>query len=240
MKTIIVFPVFNEAENIHSYVSALIQELSDYSCEFLFVDDASTDNSFEILTTIANHAPNVILYRNMVNQGHGATLLEGLHHSLNHNPDYILSCDSDGIVHSSDFKSALLEMRSKNFQVLEGIRLTSSNDKIRNVVSAFSRYLVFFKSKSMPLDANTPFRGYTAKVLVDILSKIPSETVIPNIWVSIFVRKSRLNISFLHLHGGGALINAFGGSSWASNGLFASRIKFLKFAWLSLKQAWYF
>jgi glycosyltransferase involved in cell wall biosynthesis len=72
-KTIsILTPCFNEEENVrevYERVRAVMSSLGDYNYEHLFIDNASTDNTFAILKLIASVDNNVKVIRNARNFG---------------------------------------------------------------------------------------------------------------------------------------------------------------------------
>ncbi|MGD0792529.1 MAG: glycosyltransferase family 2 protein [Terriglobales bacterium] len=73
-KTIsIITPCFNEEENVrevYERVRAVMSSLGSYDYEHLFIDNASTDNTFAILKLIASFDKNVKIIRNARNFGH--------------------------------------------------------------------------------------------------------------------------------------------------------------------------
>src|SRR5690349_9461333 len=68
----ILTPCFNEEENIrevYERVRAVMASLQNYVYEHLFIDNASTDNTFAILKAIASVDTNVKVIRNARNFG---------------------------------------------------------------------------------------------------------------------------------------------------------------------------
>ena len=71
----VVVPVFNEGATIASIVkTVLAQSLVQ---EVIIVDDASSDNTWEALQSVANMDSRVKIFRHPVNQGKGAALRTG-------------------------------------------------------------------------------------------------------------------------------------------------------------------
>src|SRR5258708_40362195 len=72
-KTIsILTPCFNEEDNVrevYERVRAVMSSLGSYDYEHLFIDNASTDNTFAILKLIASFDKNVKVIRNARNFG---------------------------------------------------------------------------------------------------------------------------------------------------------------------------
>ena len=74
MKTIsIVTPCFNEQDNVEECVNAIKNAMSahsNYAYEHIFIDNASTDNTLELLRGIALRDPHVKVIANSRNFGH--------------------------------------------------------------------------------------------------------------------------------------------------------------------------
>ena len=76
----IVVPVYNEAEVIHAFyerTKKVVDSLNGMSYEILFVDDGSTDNSFDLLSTLADSDPNVRVVKFSRNFGHQIAITAG-------------------------------------------------------------------------------------------------------------------------------------------------------------------
>lgn len=90
----IVVPVFNETANLRPLLTrtrAALQEL-DTTCEFVFVDDGSTDDTPQQLSSIAAEDSHVRLVRLSRNFGHQAALVAGLSHARG---DAVITMDGD-------------------------------------------------------------------------------------------------------------------------------------------------
>ncbi|UYP48029.1 Undecaprenyl-phosphate 4-deoxy-4-formamido-L-arabinose transferase [Candidatus Lokiarchaeum ossiferum] len=84
----IILPCFNEAKTVLSVIRK-INSLSLENYEIIVVDDASTDQSPELLKNLDN----VFIFKHKSNQGYGKTLLDGIFLSTG---DIIITLDSDG------------------------------------------------------------------------------------------------------------------------------------------------
>ena len=95
MKTVsLAVPAFNEEEN----VPLLCQEISrvfsgvDLDWEIIFVDDGSTDRTFEVISRLARKDSRIKGIRLSRNFGHQAAILAGIHHAKG---DCVISMDCD-------------------------------------------------------------------------------------------------------------------------------------------------
>ena len=71
----IVFPAYNEADNIATVVTEFARELASINCEFIVVNDGSTDDTAQVLDTLDVSNLRVVHHSN--NRGYGAALFSG-------------------------------------------------------------------------------------------------------------------------------------------------------------------
>jgi len=116
----IVIPVFNEAENLpelHRELNSACAGLKS-SCEIIFIDDGSTDGSFDVLKRVqaGDHRVTVIRFRK--NFGQTAALAAGFDHARG---DVIVTLDADLQNDPNDI-GALLEKMDTGFDIVSGWR----------------------------------------------------------------------------------------------------------------------
>jgi dolichol-phosphate mannosyltransferase len=83
-KVSIVTPAWNEAKNIpilYRHLCDVFEQLPDYTWEFIVIDDHSSDETFEVLKSIARKTPNVSGYRLSRNFGSHTAIACGLRHA---------------------------------------------------------------------------------------------------------------------------------------------------------------
>jgi glycosyltransferase involved in cell wall biosynthesis len=105
-KLSVVVPCFNEGGNLSRYRKELFGELekSGLTCEYIFVDDGSSDNTYEGLKQLQIENKNVVVVRHAENKGLGAALRTGFVHSQG---DAILTIDADLTFHPQEFPKLL-------------------------------------------------------------------------------------------------------------------------------------
>ena len=115
-----VIPVFNEAENIAELHGELVRALSGIgrTYEIIFIDDGSTDGSFDILKSIqdGDSAVKVISFRK--NFGQTAALAAGFDHARG---EIIITLDADLQNDPADI-GALLEKMDSGYDIVSGWR----------------------------------------------------------------------------------------------------------------------
>lgn len=90
----IIIPAFNASGTIRSLTEQLENELAGYDFRILFVDDASTDNTREIISALAKEYSNISCLFAPKNRGQQASLLAGLK-QITEPSRYVLTMDDD-------------------------------------------------------------------------------------------------------------------------------------------------
>ena len=126
MKTIsIVSPCFNEEDNVeecYETVRALFAaELPGYRCEHVFVDNASTDRTVEILRSIAERDPNVRVVVNARNFGVFRSTFNGLRYASG---DAVLVMLPVDLQDPPELIPEFVRLWEQGYEVVAGARLT--------------------------------------------------------------------------------------------------------------------
>ncbi len=116
----VVIPIYNEVGNIARLYDELGTALrpSGLSYELIFVDDGSVDGSFDQLSEIAGHDPNVVVVRLSRNYGQTAAIAAGLAQSTGND---VALMDGDCQNDPSDLP-AMLNERRKGYDLVAGWR----------------------------------------------------------------------------------------------------------------------
>lgn len=165
----IVAPVYNEAQVLEEFYRALLQTLGHESFELIFVDDGSTDRSWEIIQGMGRKDERVRSLRFSRNFGHQAALSAGLDHARG-DAVVIIDCDLQ------DPPEVIREMLKKwreGYDVVYGVRSERKGEgKFKKITATFF-YHLFRKASNMeaPLEAGD-FR-LLARPVVEVLKQMP-------------------------------------------------------------------
>jgi glycosyltransferase involved in cell wall biosynthesis len=163
----IVIPVHNEEHSIlplYDRLTAVMDQLQR-SYEILFVDDASTDRSFELLANLVETDGHLKVIRLRRNFGQTAALSAGFHEAKG---DVVIAMDGD-LQHAPEDIPALLEKIDAGYDIASGWRKNRVDNPIsRKIPSRIANWLMA-KASGMELrDFGTTFKAYRSEVLKDV------------------------------------------------------------------------
>lgn len=149
----VVVPVFNEIEVVDSFyerIRGVFASLSELDHELLFVDDGSSDGTFERLTELADADPSVRILKFSRNFGHQIAITAGIDHARG---DAIVVIDVD----LQDPPEVIIEFVAKwreGFDVVYGVRTDRDGETRAKLVTArlFYRLLRRFTNVEIPVD----------------------------------------------------------------------------------------
>jgi glycosyltransferase involved in cell wall biosynthesis len=194
MKNIIfLVPFFNEEKNLKT-LSDLIKKTSinrNFTYKILFLDDCSTDNSFQIISEFKSKNMNddLIIYQNTQNLGHGKSLLRlyDLTKDYIDKADSIVTFDSDMKIEYNEFNDIFENDNSvicKRKRFEEGL--------FRMLITLSAEFIIFLKTGKFWRDGNCPFRLYKKEDFLLIKSLIPENILTPNILSTIIFIKRKI------------------------------------------------
>lgn len=130
MKLSLVFPVYNEEASIAHVIERFVAYCRErqIDCEFIIVNDGSTDASAEKIRTLAASNPQIRLIEHSINQGYGAALRSGFAAACG---DYIFFTDSDGQFEPDDLASTLPRLHPS--RIVAGYRNNRADSLLRRL-----------------------------------------------------------------------------------------------------------
>uniref|UniRef100_A0A7V4E2Z1 Polyprenol monophosphomannose synthase n=1 Tax=candidate division WOR-3 bacterium TaxID=2052148 RepID=A0A7V4E2Z1_UNCW3 len=92
-KTLIIFPTYNEAENIRDIIKAVLAISPDI--DVLVIDDNSPDKTYEIVAEMAKENKRINLIKRERKLGLGTAYILGFKYAIEKNYDYCFEMDAD-------------------------------------------------------------------------------------------------------------------------------------------------
>ena len=148
-KISIIIPVYNEENNIVPIYKTIKHLLNQYSYEFIFVNDGSTDNSENILNELAESDTNVKIISFTRNFGHQAAITAGIDYASG---DALITIDCD----FQDPPVLITEIISKweNGVKIVYARRLFRNDPFLKRITAKWYYYLLYKASEIKIKGN--------------------------------------------------------------------------------------
>src|SRR5215467_2726749 len=163
----IVIPIHNEEHSLlplYDRLTAVLEQLRR-PYEILFVDDASTDRSFELLANLVETDGHLKVIRLRRNFGQTAALSAGFHEAKG---GVIIAMDGD-LQHAPEDIPALLEKIEAGYDIASGWRKNRLDNAVtRKIPSRIANWLMAKASNVDLRDFGTTFKAYRAEILKDV------------------------------------------------------------------------
>src|SRR3954452_17832803 len=163
----IVIPVHNEEHSILPLYDRLtaVLEAVHKPYEIIFVDDASTDRSFELLANLVETDPRLTVVRLRRNFGQTAALSAGFYEAKG---EVVIAMDGD-LQHAPEDIPALLAKIDEGYDIASGWRKERVDNAItRKIPSKIANWLMAKASGVNLRDFGTTFKAYRSEILKDI------------------------------------------------------------------------
>lgn len=214
-------------ENVVTRLSKL-----NHSFKFIFCNDNSTDNSAEKLSQFMNKNNfDFEIVLNTKNLGHGGSLLRLSKLKQLQNFDYIFTMDFDFCYLTKNLDNFFENIKKE--LIVIGKRSFMDEGGFRQLVTSSSEFVVSLKSFKFFMDTNCPIRLYSYGMFDEIWSKIPDNTLTPNILSTYLILRKNLSFKRINLIKNNS-INT-NSVSWGK-GFLSKKFKILAFSLKSVKQ----
>jgi glycosyltransferase involved in cell wall biosynthesis len=187
----LIIPVYNEAQHLQVWCEKLLARDFGVSVEHVFVDDCSTDGSFEILQQFAGDR-RVRLFRQDANQGKGAAVRRGIQESRG---NIVLMQDADYEYSLDDVAAVIEPILRDEADIVFGSRYKSSQTVHRTFHYVINRLLTLISNLASGLyltDMETCYKAFRGEIIRGILIESPRFGFEPEITAKVAVLKARV------------------------------------------------
>jgi len=188
----VVMPAYNEAEHIEKTVREWHDEVVAKlpGSQLIVVDDCSKDGTGRILEGLARELAGLCVVRPQRNSGHGKALRLGFQHATQ---EFVFQTDSDRQHLPAEFWNLWQAKADHDF--VFGVRCRRADGLFRVLVTRSMRVLNFLIWGCWTRDANCPFKLMRRQALEKVLSRVPPDSFIPMVMVSLLARKMGFRVS---------------------------------------------
>jgi len=175
----IVIPLLNEAESLqelHEWISHVMKK-EEYHYEIVFVDDGSTDNSWNIIKQLKSKNHNIKAARFLKNFGKSQALHAGFHLAKG---DIIFTMDADLQDSPEEIPGMIKILKEKNLDILSGWKKKRYDSVLfKNMPSKLFNYAARKTSGLKLHDFNCGLKAYRKEVIKSIDVKGEMHRYIP-------------------------------------------------------------
>ena len=171
-KISVVIPVYNENEVIRSsynIMKEILEKLTQYDYEIIFVNDGSTDGTLDFLQKIAQENEKVKIISFSRNFGHQAAVTAGIQYVIG---DAIVIIDAD-LQDPPELLPEMIELWEKGNEVIYGQRKARKGESAFKILTAKMFYCALNSLSDVEIPKDTgDFRLVDRKV-IDVINSMP-------------------------------------------------------------------
>jgi len=181
----IILPAYNEAnglEHLFSSIDEVLKKSGIPERVFVFVDDGSTDNTFEVISKIKKEKRNILTIIHPKNEGLGASLQSAFNFLLTYlsdvpqKDDIIITMDADNTHPPELIPLIVSEIKNNNYDIVIASRFVEGASETgvpfyRKILTRGVRFLMrlTLPQNKIPTitDFTSGYRGYSGKIILD-------------------------------------------------------------------------
>ncbi|MCZ7625605.1 MAG: glycosyltransferase family 2 protein [Candidatus Methylomirabilis sp.] len=162
----LVIPLYNEAESLEELHTALTAVLRPYGdrCEVIYVDDGSTDGSFDCLKKLRDADPRVTIIRLRCNQGKTVALVAGFREARG---EVVITMDADLQDDPLEIPR-LLGRLEEGYDLVSGWKVNRQDPWSRRVLSRLFNAVTSRVTGVNLHDLNCGFKAYRRAVIAEL------------------------------------------------------------------------
>ncbi len=160
----VIIPLYNEAESLPELKSWIDRSLKDFTYELIFVDDGSTDASWDVIRGMADEAVHGIRFRR--NYGKSAALFEGFAAARG---EIVVTMDADLQDSPEEIPEMVRMIREEDYDVVSGWKQHRKDNALtKNIPSKLYNWTARKVTGIKLHDMNCGLKAYKADVIKNI------------------------------------------------------------------------
>lgn len=166
----VIIPAYNEQDNVENtakVISGILKE-AGIKYELIFVDDGSSDNTWQIIDNLANRDISVRGLRFSRNFGKEGAIFAGLRRCTG-DCAVVIDCD---LQHPPELIPQMVELHAQGYEVVEAVKSSRGKESLAYKMFAKGFYKIMEKSSDVDLDGASDFKLMDRKV-INALNELP-------------------------------------------------------------------
>jgi undecaprenyl-phosphate 4-deoxy-4-formamido-L-arabinose transferase len=156
----IIVPVFRSEDSIRDLYNQIISSLDSYRIEIIFIEDSGGDNSWNVISELAEKDDRVFGFQHAKNFGQHNALLLGIRYARY---DYIVTIDDD-LQNPPEEIPKLIEKLKEGYDVVYGVPEHDKHNVFRNATSRLIKFLLQKTIRNSDIKDTSSFRAFKAFV----------------------------------------------------------------------------
>lgn len=204
----VIIPAYNEEKCIKNAYKTIYSLLKDNNidCEFILVDDGSTDTTYQIITELSDEYENITGLHFSRNFGKESAISAGLS-SVNGDCAVVIDCD---LQHPPEKIIEMYRLWEQGYEIIEGIKKERGQEKKLYGMGAKIFYSAISRMAGFDMANSSDFKLLDKKV-VDVLNKMPEKGFFRAISYWVGYNKATVEYDVAN--------RFFGESKWSTRGL---------------------
>lgn len=188
----VVVPVYNEEKQIEKTISAICEAVHGVidQVQLIVVDDGSRDNTWQVLTRVADEVPGLEAFRFSRNFGKEAAIMAGLSKASG---DACIVMDAD-LQHPPQLIPEMIGLWKEGFEVVEAVKEDRGRERSFSRVGASLFYKIMHRLSGFNLENASDYKLLDKKVVQALLQMPEKETFFRGL--SAWVGYSRAEVYF--------------------------------------------
>ncbi len=173
IKWMVLIPAYNEAATIEPLIKSVLQQQPD---QLVVVNDASSDNTANILQTLCDEYSFCIIENNN-NQGKASCLWHGFEQAIKEKFDVVITMDGDAQHRAEDIPLLLQTHQDNSNDLVIGARERNLKTQPlgRFLANRFANFWISWAAGYGVTDSQSGFRAYPVKLLKKLAQLKDSE-----------------------------------------------------------------
>jgi dolichol-phosphate mannosyltransferase len=166
----IIIPAYNEEQCVKRAYNAIYSLLAENNIEseFIFVNDGSSDRTYEIINELSSEQDNIIGLHFSRNFGKESAISAGLA-AVSGNCAVVIDCD---LQHPPEKIVEMYRLWEQGYEIVEGIKKERGQEKKMHSIGAKFFYSVISHMAGFDMANSSDFKLLDRKV-IDVLNKMP-------------------------------------------------------------------
>ena len=166
----IIIPAYNEEQCVKRAYNAIYSLLAENNIEseFIFVNDGSSDRTYEIINELSSEQDNIIGLHFSRNFGKESAISAGLA-AVSGNCAVVIDCD---LQHPPEKIIEMYHLWEQGYEIVEGIKKERGQEKKMHSIGAKFFYSVISHMAGFDMANSSDFKLLDRKV-IDVLNKMP-------------------------------------------------------------------